>query len=127
MNRKGKILLMDDEEIILEVTKKMLAHLKYDVACARDGAEAVELYRKSMEENDPFSLVIMDLLVPGRMGAQDAMARLRELDPGVRAIVSSGIPTNDVMVNFRKYGFMAAMIKPFSFDELNAVLLQIFG
>jgi CheY-like chemotaxis protein len=119
---RARILLMDEEESIRKVVAEMLTYLGYDVELARDGAEAVELYRAALSSGDPFKAVILDLTVSKGMGGLEAIRRLLEVDPGVRAIISSGYSGDPVMVNSRKYGFRGAIAKPYGIEELNRVL-----
>ncbi len=125
MSKRGKILIMDDEEIILDVSRKMLSHLEYEVTCTKDGASAVKQYEESMHAGHPFNLVIMDLTVPHGLGAREAMQSLKTIDPSIMAIVTSGKPNEDIMINYQKYGFIGAIAKPFSFEELNIMLEKI--
>jgi PAS domain S-box-containing protein len=120
----GKILLMDDEKIILEIMDKMLRELGYEVEFARDGNEAIDLYRKAQVSGHPFASVIMDLTIPDGMGGKEAIQKLREMDPDVKAIVSSGYSTDPVMSNFRKYGFCGVLTKPFKIKELGETLKE---
>jgi PAS domain S-box-containing protein len=119
---KGRILVMDDEEMIRKMLSKMLPLDGYDVELAKDGAEAVELYRKARESGQPFDAVIMDLTIPGGMGGKEAIKKLLEIDPDVKAIVSSGYATDPIMADFKKYGFSAVVTKPYSFEELEKTL-----
>jgi PAS domain S-box-containing protein len=121
----GKILVMDDEAIVRDVTGQILKHLGYDVEFAGDGSEAIELYRKAKESGKPFDLVIMDLTVPGGMGGKEAIRRLIEIDPDVRAIVSSGYADNLVMSDFRQYGFKGVVAKPYKIQQLALVLQNV--
>ena len=124
---KGKILVMDDDETVIDITIKMLEEIGYEVAFARDGAEALELYKTAGESGHPFNAAIMDLTIPGGMGGKEAVKRLYEIDPGVKAIIASGYANNPVMVEFRKYNFCGAIVKPYQIDELNEVLHEIIG
>jgi len=119
---KGRILVMDDEEMIRKMLSKMLPLDGYEVELAKDGAEAVELYRKARESGQPFDAVIMDLTIPGGMGGKEAIKKLLEIDPDVKAIVSSGYATDPIMADFKKYGFSAVVTKPYSFEELEKTL-----
>lgn len=121
----GRILLMDDEEIVRTVTGEMLQVLGYEVAIAMDGAEAIRLYSEAKESGTPFDAVIMDLTVPGGMGGKEAILKLRELDPEIRAIVSSGYSQDPIMADFKQYGFSAVLAKPFSGSILSAVLHKV--
>lgn len=66
----GKILLMDDEEELLSATGESLTALGYDITLSRDGRQAIELYTRALEQNQPFNLVILDLTIPGGMGGK---------------------------------------------------------
>ncbi|MBW2149668.1 MAG: PAS domain S-box protein [Deltaproteobacteria bacterium] len=121
----GKILLMDDEKIVREVAGRMLEHIGYDLAFAENGEEAIELYRKAKESGQPFDALIMDLTVPGAMGGKEAMVKLLEIDPEVKAVVSSGYFNDPVMADFRKYGFQGVVVKPYKIEDLNKVLSEI--
>ncbi len=121
----GKILLMDDEKMVLEASGEMLRHLGYEVEFAEDGDKAVELYRQAREAGHPFICVIMDLTVPGGMGGKKAIRKILEIDPGVKAIVSSGYSTDPVMADFRKYGFCGVVAKPYDIRQLEEALQQV--
>jgi len=97
LEAKGKILVMDDEEIVREIAGEMLKHIGYEVEFAGDGAEAIARYAGARESGEPFQAIIMDLTVPGGMGGKEAIRRLLEIDPGIRAIVSSGYSNDPVM------------------------------
>ena len=114
----GKILVMDDEEIIRDVVGDILATAGYSVAFAKDGAEMLDLYLQSKNNGSKFDAVIMDLTIPGGMGGKEAIRRLLDADPQAKAIVSSGYSTDPVMANFSDYGFIAAVSKPFRIEEL---------
>ena len=126
MTEKIKILVMDDEDIILDVANKMLKLMNYDVHCTKDGKEAIDVYSKDLN-NKPFDLVIMDLSIPGGLGAKETIEKLLEIDDNVKAIVSSGKPNDDVMVNYEKYGFSGVIAKPFTFEELNILIKKIIS
>lgn len=119
---KGKILVMDDEKLLRDLAGQLLTHLGYDVEIAGDGAEAIQKYKNAKESEVSFDVVIMDLTVPGGMGGKEAIQKLIEIDPEVKAIVSSGYSNDPVMANFRKYGFTGVVSKPYEIKELvNAV------
>ncbi len=121
---KGKILVMDDEEMIRETAKQMLSHIGYETETAREGGEAIELYKKAKESGEPFDAVILDLTVPGGMGGKEAIHRLLEMDPGLVAIVSSGYSNDPILSDFREYGFSAVATKPYGIEELRETLSE---
>lgn len=124
-NPKGKILFMDDEEIVREVVGEMLRQIGYSVKFAKDGSEAVELYQKAKGAGHPFQAVILDVTVRAGMGAKETIKRLQEIDPDIIAFVSSGYTDDPIMVDFDKYGFKGALSKPFNVARLQEVLSQI--
>lgn len=121
--RGGSILIMDDEEYILEVLVKMLKYHGFTVSTARTGEEAVDIYKNSLESGTPFDFVILDLTVYNGMGGKETVKILRDIDPGVRAIVSSGYSDNPVLANYRDYGFSGILSKPYVIsDVLRAIM-----
>jgi len=122
MAGKGKVLLMDDEQIILDVTLEVLRYLEYDVMFARDGVAALDLYKQEKEAGVPFDLVILDLSVPEGLGGKDAIALLKAYDPSVKAIVSSGYANDPVVENFNHYGFSGRLSKPYKINDLKEIL-----
>ncbi len=123
----GKILVMDDDEMVLEVSTKYLHHLNFNVTTAKNGEEAVEIYKEQLLKGKPFDCVIMDLTIPGGMGGKETIKVLKELDPHVKAIVSSGYSNDPVMANHRDYGFMGVTVKPFRIDELKSLLYDVIN
>lgn len=122
---RGKILVMDDDETVRNVVGEMLYVLGYEVGFARDGSEAIDMYRKAQNEKEPFSAVIMDLTIIGGMGGKEAIRILHDIDPGVKAIVSSGYSNDPIMGNFEKYGFCDVIAKPYEPRELSKTLNRV--
>jgi nitrogen-specific signal transduction histidine kinase/CheY-like chemotaxis protein len=119
---EGRVLVMDDEDIVASVAKAMLEHLGYQVEVTRDGAEAIEAWRRAHHGGKPFDALLMDLTVAGGMGGLEAVRRIRDEDPGVRAIVSSGYSSDPVMSQHERYGFCGVATKPYRIDELALVV-----
>lgn len=124
---KGKILIMDDEEIIREFAGESLKDAGYEVEVVCDGREAVDCYQKAKEAKQPFAAVILDLTVPGGMGGKETLEKLLAVDPEVKAIVSSGYSKDPIMANFAQYGFMGVVPKPYKIEELSKALYGILN
>jgi two-component system cell cycle sensor histidine kinase/response regulator CckA len=122
---RGYILIMEDEETIRDVTGEMLGHFGYEVAFARDGLEAIELYTRARAAGKPFDVIIMDLTIPGGMGGREAIRRILDIDPQAKAIVASGYATDPIIADFRQYGFCERIAKPYKSEELHAILHRI--
>ncbi len=121
----GRILVMDDEEAIKDVTGAMLLHFGFKADFAADGEEALSLFERARAAGRPYDAVILDLMIPGGMGGEETVRRLRALDPEVRAIVSSGYSSDPVLGDFRRYGFTGMVAKPFTMDDLSNVLQRV--
>lgn len=124
---KGRVLIMDDEQLIRDIAGEMLEYIGYQVGLAVDGEEALELYRKARHNGAPFDVVIMDLTIPGGMGGEQAIQRLLELDPAAKAIVSSGYSNDPVMSDYRRHGFSGVVTKPYKIKELARILQQVLN
>ena len=122
---QGKILIMDDEQLVREVSGEMLRELGYDVAFAKHGAQAVAMYQQALEAKTPFHAVIMDLTVQGGMGGREAIVHLLSLDPDVKVIVASGYSNDPVMADYKKFGFKAVIIKPYTIDVFSKTLREV--
>ena len=122
-----RILLMDDEQMILDIVSRMLSHLGYDVTCSRDGAQAIAAFTKAKGEGNPFDVVMMDLVIPDGVGGQEAAPTIRQIDPQARIIASSGHLDHPVMKDHRQYGFTAVLEKPYKLERLQQVIESVIG
>ena len=122
---KGKILVMDDDDMLKEIMEEMLVMLGYEPEFAKDGAEATEMYKKAMKSGRSYDAVILDLTIPGGMGGKEVIKILLEMDSEVKAIVYSGYSDDPVMSNYREYGFKNMMSKPFDAYVLGKVLSDV--
>ena len=117
--RDRKILVMDDNEDLRESLSRILRQIGYeDIELTDNGSEAVELYQKYWESKKKIDVVILDLTVPGGMGGEKTIKKLREIDPKVKAIVSSGYVDKDIISNYAQYGFRAVLPKPYTVDDV---------
>ncbi|HEB70921.1 MAG TPA: PAS domain S-box protein [Desulfobulbus sp.] len=121
-----KILIMDDDLAILDVVTQMLDIMHFKVETATHGLEAVELYRKARTAGHPFDGVILDLTVPGGMGGKETMQELLQVDPHVKALVSSGYANDPVMAEYTRHGFGGVVSKPYAIAQLGKALQDLF-
>jgi CheY-like chemotaxis protein len=122
---EGKILLVDDEEIIWRAAGEAMTRMGYEVRFAKDGAEGIRLYQEEMGTDRPFRAVIMDLTIPGGMGGKQAVGEIRKIDPDAKIIASSGYSNDPVMSSFREYGFCGIITKPYRIEELGELLSRV--
>jgi CheY-like chemotaxis protein len=115
---RGKALVMDDESIVIRTAREILGHLGYRVDSCEDGAVALNLYREAMESGTPYSVIFMDLTIPGGMGGKVAVEKLLEIDPDAKAVVMSGYSDDPILAKFREYGFSGVVMKPFTLEEV---------
>jgi len=124
---EARILAMDDDEIVRKALKKILEFYGYDVTMTSTGEEAVESYREALSSGKPFDAAIIDLTVKHGLGGKETAKRILELDHNARLIISSGYKSDKVMVDYKEYGFKAAIAKPYKAETLNRVLSEILS
>ncbi len=116
---------MDDEAQVRTIAERLLTYFGYQVSLAKDGAEALSLYQEAFRSHAPFGATILDITVPAGMGGIECMRKLREFDPEVKVIVSSGYATDPVMHDFKQYGFKDVVMKPYEVEEMSATLFRV--
>jgi two-component system, cell cycle sensor histidine kinase and response regulator CckA len=124
---RGRVLFMDDEEAIRDVVGLMLRRRGFDVTLVGDGREAVAAFGAAISRGVPYDAVVLDLVVPGGAGALEAIGPLRRLDPGVRALVSSGHARDPAMADPAAHGFAGVIPKPYEIAALVAALDRAGG
>lgn len=125
MRGQGKVLVMDDEDMVRLVTGKMLYQLGYAAEFVKNGEDAIKVYKKAKNASKGFDAVIMDLTIPGGMGGKETIKKLIDVDPQVKAILASGYTHDPVMSEYKQYGFSGAVPKPFTIEELGNLLQSI--
>ncbi len=120
--KHARILVMDDDQVIRELAGQMLTVLGHTVAYAAHGEEAIALYQQAMASGHPFAVVILDLTIRGGLGGHETLTRLLEIDPQVKAVVSSGYSNDTVLAEFRTHGFTACLNKPYALKDLMDLL-----
>ncbi len=121
----GKVLIMDDDDLVLKVCSAMLKQIGFQTVTAVEGNEALELYKKASEFGEPFDLVILDITIHGGMGGKEAIMHLKSYDPHIRAVVSSGYSNDELMSEYKSYGFSGVIAKPYKFEELKKAIEKI--
>ena len=124
---RGKVLVVDDEKMVLKIADKLLLHMDYEVTTTQTGEEAVWLYRQAIESGKPFNAVILDLSMESGMSGTEVMEELIAIDPDVKAIISSGYLRDPVIMNFEDYGFAGILTKPYDPKELDKKLQNIIN
>jgi len=117
-----RILLMDDEKIVLEFLSRMLEHIGYEVGTSTDGSQAISTYLQAKADAKPFDVVMMDLVVAGGMGGPEAVLELKRIDPQARVIATSGHLDHPVMLDHVKFGFDGSIEKPYKIEKLKKVI-----
>ena len=121
----GRVLLLEDEEIVLKAALRMLKELGYECEATSDGKNTLRRYREEAAAGNPFAAVIMDLTIPGGMGGVEAVKQLRREFPEAKVLVSSGYSDEAVMADYRSYGFDAMLPKPYRYEDLAATLTKL--
>jgi PAS domain S-box-containing protein len=118
----GRVLLMDDDEMVSEVAQEMLQSLGYITEAAPSGEVAIERFRAAEERGEPFDVVILDLTVAGGMGGAECVGHIRNIRQNVTVYVTSGYTDDSVLAHFRDHGFNGVLPKPFGVADLRRVL-----
>ncbi len=120
----GKILVMDDEDLVLDTTEALLDFIGFSVVKVANGEEAIRVFKEEYN-NGSFSAVIMDLTIPGGMGGKEAVIEILKIDPNAIVIVSSGYSNDPVMAEFDQYGFKGMIKKPYNLEEIGLLLKSL--
>jgi signal transduction histidine kinase/CheY-like chemotaxis protein len=125
--RRGRILVMDDEEMVRKLVTRLLEQMGHEVALVEDGQSAVLAYESAKDQGRPFDLVILDLTVRDGVGGKETIRELLKIDPAVKAIVISGYANDPVVMEPKRYGFKGVLAKPFEKRKLRDILSQVLG
>ncbi|MBU1076871.1 MAG: response regulator [Spirochaetes bacterium] len=121
----GRILVMEDDLKVQKTMGKILNILGFEVCFAQDGKKTEKLFRKAIDEKKPFDAVIMDLIIQGGLGGKNTINKIKQIDPEVKAIVSSGYSDDPVMADYKEYGFVDVLPKPYTIEEMSGVLNRV--
>jgi two-component system, cell cycle sensor histidine kinase and response regulator CckA len=121
-----KILVLEDDESIVSLMTAIFEHAEYESVFTNNGHETIDKYIKSLREKNPFDILILDLTVPGGLGGRDTMTELNKINPRIKVIVSSGYSNDDVLANYKDYGFSNIIVKPYCVDDLLRVITETY-
>lgn len=121
----GRVLLLEDEDIVATSVSVIASSGGYELEHARDGKEAVKFYKSALKKGRSFDVVMMDLTIAGGMGGVETIKRLKKIDPFIKAIVCSGYSDDAVMANYSEYGFCDVLPKPFTKDQVLEKLASV--
>ncbi len=122
-----RILVMDDELAVAEVAGKFLRRSGFRVDAFVNGEEAIRAYQAALAAGDPYAVAILDITIPGGMGGKEAIINLRRIDPGVKAIVSSGYTNDPIFTDFAAYGFAAGIAKPYRLEAMEQTIRAVLA
>jgi PAS domain S-box-containing protein len=123
---RRRILLVEDEAAVRDSIELMLTRLGFATVPAHDAGEACRRYREALDQGQRFDAVLLDLSMPAGPEGGETALRLREMDPGLCAVVISG-DDGPAMAEPKSFGFAAALPKPFKLEELDAVLKRLLA
>ncbi len=113
---------MDDQDMMREVAEAMLDEIGCDTVHARDGLEAIELYKAAIAEQKPVDLVLMDLTVPAGMGGDEAVKEIIAIDKDALVVACSGHPVDTIKARYEGFGFSDVLSKPYDFQMLEDLI-----
>jgi signal transduction histidine kinase/FixJ family two-component response regulator len=119
---QGRVLIMDDEEMVAEVAQEMLESIGYTATLTSNGHAAIATFKNAEERNEPFDAVVLDLTVPGGMGGAEAVGHIKQIRGTVPVLVMSGYADDSVLARYGEYGFDGVLPKPFMIPDLRRVL-----
>jgi CheY-like chemotaxis protein len=122
---RGRVLFMDDEDLVRRSAERILNYLGFDVLVVKNGDNAVDAYKKALDAGQPFDIVLLDFIVSQGRGGKDIVKDILDLDSDACVAISTGYVSDPIVVDYRKYGFKAAITKPYDIAELNAMLSQL--
>jgi PAS domain S-box-containing protein len=123
----GRILVIDDDEMILNVLSAMLNSLGYECTVARDGVEGCNEYVRAKVEHHPFAAVLLDATIPNGLSGEEALKLLLQADRDARVILCSGYTESDLFREAEQLGFRAILAKPFSISQFVSVFNKVLS
>lgn len=124
---EGKILLMDDDFNVRDMLIHVIEGIGFEVDSASEGEETIELFKQSLNSGNKYKFVLLDLTIPGGMGGKETILRLREIDPNIKAIATSGYSEDSIHTNYSDFGFNGFIGKPFKVKEFKKLIQDVLN
>ena len=121
-DQKARVLVVDDELTMQVLASTILQKLGHEAESVASGEEAVEKYEEAYEEGNQFSVVVMDLALPGGISGLEASIAIKQIDPNAKIIVSSGYLEQQARGAALEHGFAGMLPKPYTADRLASEL-----
>jgi len=121
------ILIMDDNQDLLYTLQLMLEKMEHVVTSTKNGEECIKTYEQSLKNNQPFDLILMDLIIKEGMGGEEAISHLKQINKNVIVVVIRGYNKSDIITNPKKHGFNSSIEKPFTKEKLEKKISEIFS
>src|ERR1700693_563809 len=123
----SRILVVEDEEQLRKIMRDILSRLGYEVVIADEGENGMKRFKEGLDQANPFDLAIIDLTLPGGLGEKDLLFCFQKMDPGIKAIITSGYSNDPEMADFKKYGFKGSLAKPYKLADLDRIVKQVLN
>lgn len=124
----GRLLVLEDDQMLARMLKLMLTNLGYEVSVAHTGNQAIEIYREAMTSAQPFRGCILDLTLAGSINGAETLDHIQQIDPKVKALVCSGYSNDQIVADFKKHGFCGMVTKPYAIEDIaHAVHVMLQG
>jgi two-component system, cell cycle sensor histidine kinase and response regulator CckA len=124
-DKSRNILVINEDESTRYASGIVLNFLGYDSECAKDSEEAIELYKKSLEKDHPFSAVVLQLGIPGALTEQDTLNEFKKIDPCVRVILSTGHKDDPIVKIYDECGFKDIVDIPYDMENMKEVMHRV--
>lgn len=122
-----RLLIMDDMKSVRKSIGMLLSRLGFDVDYAIEGSEVIQKYMVALENDEPYELLLLDLVIPNAIGGKETIKKLGEIDPHVRSIAMTGYSNDPILAHPEKFGFSGALQKPFSLTELKKKIKDVLN
>ena len=123
--RAGRVLIVDDNDGVRETMGALLSAVGFEVLTVADGYDAIEIYQEEYSQGRSFHAVLLDLNIPNGLGGRETIKELLRIDSDVDGVVCSGYSDDQVLSDYKSYGFKARLSKPCTLKELTDVLSDL--